>query len=112
MALQGDSFTLAFHSVADALAFATAAQVELLLAAWPAELLKLEVSVHMCLSVTCILGEGFCFCSPNRLLRAAWLAELLELVVTVHTSLSVTCILGEGICFCSPNQNIASTMAS
>eukprot|EP00967_Tisochrysis_lutea_P113618 scaffold180471_cov19-Tisochrysis_lutea.AAC.1 len=41
--LQGDAFVLAFHTVADALLFAASSQVELLLAAWPAELLELEV---------------------------------------------------------------------
>lgn len=40
---QGDAFTLAFHSVADALLFSAAAQVELMLADWPEELLELEV---------------------------------------------------------------------
>eukprot|EP00200_Dunaliella_tertiolecta_P009776 CAMPEP_0202368836 /NCGR_PEP_ID=MMETSP1127-20130417/775_1 /ASSEMBLY_ACC=CAM_ASM_000462 /TAXON_ID=3047 /ORGANISM="Dunaliella tertiolecta, Strain CCMP1320" /LENGTH=79 /DNA_ID=CAMNT_0048964295 /DNA_START=15 /DNA_END=250 /DNA_ORIENTATION=+ len=40
---EGDAFVLAFHAVADALRFAAAAQVELLMADWPAELLELEV---------------------------------------------------------------------
>uniref|UniRef100_A0A7S3R8N7 Guanylate cyclase domain-containing protein n=1 Tax=Dunaliella tertiolecta TaxID=3047 RepID=A0A7S3R8N7_DUNTE len=39
---EGDAFVLAFHTVADALLFAASSQVELLLAAWPAELLELE----------------------------------------------------------------------
>ncbi|KAF5830914.1 hypothetical protein DUNSADRAFT_13846 [Dunaliella salina] len=40
---EGDAFVLAFHTVADALVFAAAVQVELLHAKWPAQLLELEV---------------------------------------------------------------------
>jgi len=40
---EGDAFVLAFHTAADALLFATQAQLELLLADWPAQLLELEV---------------------------------------------------------------------